>query len=110
MNERDTWPLILEEEHRHMVFDNTVLRKVTGQQRDGVRGTAENYISGASRSVLLIKNDPGNQIKNDEMGQACGTYGRDANRVWVGNSVGMTSLGRPRSRQENNIKTYLQFG
>ena len=45
------------------------------------------------------------------MGQACGTYGRrDANRVLVGNSVGMTSLRRLRSRQENNIKRYLQLG
>jgi hypothetical protein len=46
MNERDTWPLILEEEHRHM-FDNTALRKVTWQKRGEVRGTTENYIIGS---------------------------------------------------------------
>ena len=44
------------------------------------------------------------------MGQARGTYKRDANRVLVGTYVGMTSLGRPRSRRKNNIKMHLQLG
>jgi hypothetical protein len=42
MSHRDNWPLIVEE-HRHRVFHNTVLRKVTGPRRDEVTGTGENY-------------------------------------------------------------------
>jgi hypothetical protein len=32
----DTWPLILREEHRLMVFENRVLRKIFGSKRHAV--------------------------------------------------------------------------
>ena len=34
----ETWSLTLGEEHRLMVFDNRVLRRIFGPKRDGVTG------------------------------------------------------------------------
>jgi hypothetical protein len=34
----ETWSLILEEEHRLMVFENKVLRRIFGPKRDEVTG------------------------------------------------------------------------
>jgi hypothetical protein len=47
------------------------------------------------------------QIKEDEMGRACSTHGekRNAYRILVGKPEEKISLGRPRRRWEDNIKT-----
>ena len=44
-----------------------------------------------------------------EAGRACNTYGerRGVYRVLMGKPEGRRSLGRPRRRWEDNIKTYL---
>ena len=34
----ETWSLTLREEHRLMVFENRVLRRIFGRKRDGVTG------------------------------------------------------------------------
>jgi hypothetical protein len=34
----ETWPLILREEHKLRVFENTVLRRIFGPKRDGMTG------------------------------------------------------------------------
>jgi hypothetical protein len=50
------------------------------------------------------------QIKKNEMGGACSTYGegRGACRILVGIPEGRRRLGRPRRRWEDNIKMDLQ--
>ena len=50
----------------------------------------------------------GGKIDKNEMGGACGAYGRGVYRVLVGKPEGKRPLGRPRRRWEDNIKTDLQ--
>jgi hypothetical protein len=38
------WSLTLKEERRLRVFENRVLRRISGPSRDEVRGNGENYI------------------------------------------------------------------
>jgi hypothetical protein len=49
------------------------------------------------------------QVKKNEMGGACGTYGGEErrNRVLVAKLEGKRSIVRPRHRWENTIKMYL---
>jgi hypothetical protein len=62
------------------------------------------------KQVLLTKCHSGDQVKNTEMGRACGTYGerRRACRALMGKPEGRTPLGRPRRRWEDNIKVDLR--
>jgi len=66
------------EGHRLKVFENRVLRKISGHNRDEVTGKEEDYIKRSSkiRSVLITKIYSTGQVKKNEMGRACGTYGR----------------------------------
>jgi hypothetical protein len=51
------------------------------------------------------------KIEKNEMGGACGTYGRERRGVYkvlLGKPEGKRPLGRPRSRWEDNIKMDLQ--
>jgi hypothetical protein len=52
----------------------------------------------------------GNEIKKNEIGVACGTYGdrRAAYRVLVGRSEGKRPCGRPRCRWEEHTKVGLK--
>ena len=52
----------------------------------------------------------GDQIKRNEMGRACGMYGRHERliQVLVGKPDGKRPQGRPRCRWEANIKMNLQ--
>ena len=54
---------------------------------------------------MLTKYHSGDQMKNNEMGGECGTYGsrRVAYTVLVGRHEEKRPLGRPRGRWENNI-------
>ena len=60
--------------------------------------------------VLLAKYYAGGQIKKNEMGRACITYGKrtDVYRSLVGKPEGKRPLGRPRRRWDDNIKMDLQ--
>jgi len=53
MNERDTCPLTLEEQHRHMVFDNTVLRKVKVKQSRNRPGVAQSVPGGLGPQISM---------------------------------------------------------
>jgi hypothetical protein len=55
-------------------------------------------------SVLLAKYYSGDQIKKEEIGEACSTYG---GRGEV-HTVGKGPIGRPRHRRKDSIKIYLQ--
>jgi hypothetical protein len=52
----------------------------------------------------------GDQIEENEMGGACGTYGggRSAYRIFVERPEGRRPIGRPRRRWEDSIKMNLQ--
>jgi len=52
------------------IFDNRVLRKMFWP-----KGSGKDYISEALRSVLPSKYCSVDQIKSNEMGGTCGTYG-----------------------------------
>jgi hypothetical protein len=60
--------------------------------------------------VYLTKYYLDHQIKNNEMGRACSTYGerKDVCRVLVGKPEGNRLPVRPRCTREDNIKMYLQ--
>jgi hypothetical protein len=60
--------------------------------------------------VLLTKYYSANQIKKNEMGGACSTYGerRSEYGVLVEYPERRRPLGRPRQRWEDNIKMDLQ--
>ena len=74
----ETWSVALSEGHRLKVFEYRVLRKIFGPNRDDVKENVEDYIKRSSkiRSLLLTKNYLAGQVKKNEMGRACGTYGR----------------------------------
>ena len=74
----ETWSVALSEVHRLKVFENRVLRKIFGPKRDHVTGNEKGYIkkSPTIRSLLLTKDYSAGEVKRNEMGRACGTYGR----------------------------------
>jgi hypothetical protein len=102
----EAWSLTLREEHRLRVFENRVLR-IFGPKReeDGCHG--ENYIMMQLHSLYSSPNNV-RVIKSRRTrwaghGARIGE-GRGVYRVLVGRPEGKRSLGRPRSRWEDNIK------
>ena len=57
-------------------------------------------------SVPLTKRYSGDHVKNNEMDDACSTYGREERYIngYGGGPEGKRPLGRPRCRQEINQK------
>jgi hypothetical protein len=51
----ETWSLTLREEHTLKVFENRVLRRVFGQQRDGTIGGWRNCIMRSYTTFLFAK-------------------------------------------------------
>jgi hypothetical protein len=58
--------------------------------------------------VLPARYYSGDSIYRNEMGRACGVYGRDAERVLKGRPENRRPLGKPRRRWEDNNKMHLQ--
>ena len=67
----------LREEHRLRVFENRVLRRLFGPKRDKVTGELRKLHNEELNDlhVLLTKCYSSDQIKMNEMGGACNTYG-----------------------------------
>ena len=64
-------------EHRLRIFDKRMLRKILGLERAKVTGDWKTIVHlGVSYLVILIKYCMGGEIKKNETGGACGTYGR----------------------------------
>jgi len=106
----ETWSLTLSEEHRLRVFENRVLSRIFGPQRDEVTGKwrklhneelSDLYCS--PNNVRVIKSRRMRWVVHvARMGE-----GRGVHRVLVGKPEGKRPWGRPRRRWEDNIKMYL---
>jgi hypothetical protein len=69
----ETRSLTLREENRLRVFENRVLRRITGPKRDEVTGVGENCVMRSFITCTLCQvND---QVKEDERGRACSKNG-----------------------------------
>jgi hypothetical protein len=99
----ETWSLTLREEHRLMVFENRVLRRMFGPKRDEVTGEwrklhSEELHNLTHHQILLSR--------SDEVGSTCGMHGRgeEVYRVLMGKPEGKRPLQRPGHRWEDRIK------
>jgi hypothetical protein len=105
----ETWSVTLGEEHRLRVFENRVLRKIFGPEReeDGSWRKLHNDelhdLYSSSNTVRVIKSRRMRWAGHvARMGEGRGAY-----RVLVGRPEGKSPLGRPRRRWEDNIKMDL---
>ena len=107
----EAWSLTLREERKLRVFENMVLRRIFGPRSDEVTGECRrlhkeevNDLYSSPNIVRVIKS---RRIKwaghVARMGEERGVY-----RVLVGKPEGKRSLGRPRCRLVDNIRTDLQ--
>jgi len=98
------------EKHRLRVFENRVLRKIFGCNRDEVTGTGGEYIE---RSLMICTPHQiliGWSFKKDKMGGTCDTLreSRGAYRVLVGKPEGKGPIVRHKCRWKYNITMDLQ--
>jgi hypothetical protein len=111
LNGCESWSLTLREECRLRVFENKVLRRIFGPNRDEVRGEWERlhnkelYALYSSPNIIRV-------IKSRRLRWAgyvaCMGDRRGAYRDLVGKPEGRRPLGRPRCRWEDNIKMDLR--
>ncbi|KAJ4432361.1 hypothetical protein ANN_20980 [Periplaneta americana] len=103
----ETWTLTLREEHRLRVFENKVLRKISGAKRDEVTGEWRK-LHNIELHALYSSPDIIRNIKSRRLRWAGHVArmdeSRNAYRVLVGRPEGQRPLGRPRRRWEDNIK------
>jgi len=94
----ETWYLTLRKEHRLRVFENRVLRKIFGPERDEVTSewrklhSEELYGLYCSLSIWVIK------LRIMRLEEGCNTCGKErgAYRVLMGKPETKRPLGRPR--------------
>jgi hypothetical protein len=106
----ETWSLTLREEHRLRVFENRVLRRIFGPERDEVPGewrklhNKELHALYSSTSIVKIIKSRRMRWAGHvaQMGEKNNTY-----RLLVGNPEGKRPLGRPRCRWVANIRMDL---
>jgi hypothetical protein len=111
LNGRETWPLTVRKEHRLRLFENRVLRRIFGLERDEVIGgwrklyNEELHNLCPSSSIIRI-------IKSKKMGLAghVARMGekRKRYRILVGRPEGKSPPGTPRRRWEDNIRMDLR--
>jgi hypothetical protein len=83
------------------VFENRVLRRLFGTKRDGVTGrwrklhNEELHNLYSLPSIIRII-----KLEEDEVGRACGTNGREEERVYV---IGRKARGKETTRKTRNI-------
>lgn len=64
----ETWHLTLTEETDGKVFENRVVKKMSGPQRERGIGAGGNFTIRSFRFVVLNKYYPDDQLKKNEMG------------------------------------------
>ena len=97
--------LTLREERRLTVFENRAVRKIFGPKRDKVK-RSEDQTMRSFMIYIIYQHYSGKQIKKNEMGVSCSTYGVEERCIqsFGGETWGKDQLGRPRHRREDNIK------
>jgi len=106
----ETWSLILREEHRLRVFENSVLRRIFGPKRDEVtwewrklHNAELNDLYSSPNVIQVIKSRRMRWAEHvARMGDRRGVY-----RVLMGKPEGKRPFGIPRRRWEDNIKMDL---
>jgi hypothetical protein len=106
----ETWSLTLKEEHRLRVFENRVLRRISGPKRDEVTGgwrkLHNEKLRGlySSPSIIIVIKARRMRWAGHvaRMGEVRGAY-----NILVLKSEGRRPLGRPWCRWEDNIKMDL---
>jgi hypothetical protein len=73
----ETWSLTLREEHKLRVFENRVLRRIFGSERDEVTGEWRKL---HNKELHELYSSPSRTIK-DEMGGPCSTKGGEEERL-----------------------------
>ena len=106
----ESWSLTLREESRLRVFQNRILRRLFGSNRDEngewrrLHNEELNCLYHSSNTVMVIKSGKliwkGHVVRMEE--------GRSAFKMLTGTSAGKRSLGRPRRRWEDNIAMDLK--
>jgi hypothetical protein len=103
--------LILREERRLRVFENRVLRRVFGPQRDEVTGKWRKLHNEELNDLYSLPNIV-RVVKSRRIRWAghvaCMGEDRGVHRVLVWKPEGKRPLGRPRRRWEDNIKMDFQ--
>jgi hypothetical protein len=107
----ETWSLTLREKHRLRVFENRVLRRIFGPNRDEVTGEWRMLYNEELNDLYsppnIFRVDKSRKIR--WAGQVARTgEGRGAYRILVGRPEGRRPLGRRRRRWKDNIKMDLQ--
>jgi hypothetical protein len=82
----ETSSLALREEHRLRVFENRVLRRIFGPKRDEIIGEwrklqTEGVHNLYSYYIIIFRYYQTDQIKESEVGGACGTHEREKGDV-----------------------------
>ena len=78
----ETRSLTLKEEHRLRVFENIMLRRIFGPERDEVIGDWRKLHNWELHDLYCSPNIvSGDKIEKNEMGGACGTYGGKERRL-----------------------------
>jgi len=107
----ETWSLTLWEERRLRVFENRVLRRVSGPKRDEVTGKWRKLHNEELSGLYSLPNIL-RVVKSRRMRWAGHVArmveGRGVHRVLMGKPEGKRPVGRPRRRWEDNIKMDLQ--
>jgi hypothetical protein len=104
-------PLTLREEHKLRAFENRVLRRIFGPNREEVTGEWGKFLSGELHS-LYPSHDIIRQAKSRRMSWAGHVArmrgGRKVYRGLVGKPEGKRPLERPRRRWKNGLKMDLR--
>jgi hypothetical protein len=106
----ETWSLTLREGHRLRVFENRVLRKIFGSQREEMMGGWRKLHSDELHNLYCLPSII-TIIKSRRMRWAGHVArigeNRNAYRILEGKLEGKRPLGRPRRRWEDNIRMDL---
>jgi hypothetical protein len=106
----ETWSLTFGEERRLRVFENRVLRKISGPKReeDGSwRKLHNDELHSLYSSLNIVRVIKSRRMRGAGHVARMGE-GRSVYRVLVGRPEGKRRLGRPRRRWEDNIKMDLR--
>ena len=107
----ETWSLTLREERRLRVFENRVLRRVSGPKRDEVTGEWRKLHNEELNDLYSLPNIVWVVISRRMRwaGRIAGIgESRDVYKVYFGQPEGKRPLRRPRRRWKDNIKMDLQ--